>query len=759
MEFRPFGKDPKGRKIQDVSGLTIRANVEYLQECVAHEKGPHAGAESVQQLVTLLNERIADPAFHVSSDFLKNPWHGYSYEFAMYLSELCTRLSGDPQFHFNLGRIKFLSPIIQSLGRPFSIVQIYKMYPYFVEKFTKGSLIPEVVSISDRTAVMRLTLSPHTIQQFGRYRLACADRICQTTKATIAETPARMFGLRPATIDERCCMGDGADYCEWTFSWDAQRARMPVGALAALASGVTLFVLLSWLSPDLSLWLTGGFAVLCGLVVWNTHKRHIDRQAIDEQRGIIQEQLRSVETRHEELRDAYVEQEHSVVQLRKGLQELTMLHRIGLELGASLDRETVLNTALSSVVAQLHFDRAMISFFDAERRVAHGAHVAGVSRELADLASRMEVPVTDPQSPEGQVLLQGLPLIANDADAIAPRLHALNQQLVSAFHTKAFAAMPLKIGAKILGSLVVDRLTADPFTPGDVNLLATVATQIALALDNAEAYTQIEQLNLGLEAKVKERTQELELANRQLATANARLRELDTVKSKFLSHCSHELRTPLTSIKGFTENLLQGLAGPLSDKQTVYLDRVKTNADRLTRMIADLLDLSRIEAGKLQMRFEEVSLPALVGDVVAQLQPLAEGKRLKLEVLHTVMDLKLVADPDRLTQILTNIVHNAIKFTPEHGAITLGTQPRPPRHVSISIADTGTGIPQAAIPNLFDPFFQSQRQHEVAVKGLGLGLSIVKSLVDLHKGSIRVQSVEGRGTTFTITLPLNPTVD
>ena len=127
MAYRPFGKDAHGHTIQDVSGITVRANLEFLEDLIARQEGPEAAREALSRLVTLLNERIPDPSYHVTLEFLRNPWNSFSYEFVMFLAEFSIQLSHQDHFHFNMGREKFLSPIIQILGRPFSIMQIYRM--------------------------------------------------------------------------------------------------------------------------------------------------------------------------------------------------------------------------------------------------------------------------------------------------------------------------------------------------------------------------------------------------------------------------------------------------------------------------------------------------------------------------------------------------------------------------------------------------------------------------------------------------------
>lgn len=753
MEFRPFGKEANGERIQDVSGITVRANLEYLEDVVTHRYGPEAGKKAIDQLVNLLNERIPDHALHVTADFLKNPWNSYSYEFVMFLNEFCVMLSDDPNFHFNLGREKFLSPIIQALGRPFSITQIYKLCPYFVEKFTKGALLPEVVSVTNGKAVMRLQFSERTSRQFGAYFRGCAERICQTAKATVAEVPARLFGLSPAIIQDSTCMSDGADFCEWTFTWQPQKAQSIVWPLAGLALGVTTFAVLRIWVPGLSLLQAIGLTAVPVMIFGLTISLWRDRKEIQERGKIIQEQLEAAETRHEELREAYLTQEHITIELRRRLAELTMLHQTGLRLGATLERETLIHAALQSIINDLHYDRAMISSYDPDRALVHDIQIAGVSKEQSDCVRTIQVPIADEDGIEAIVLKKGIPVFIDDIQEALPRIHPLHQQLIKAFDTKTFIAVPLKVQNRMLGSLVADRVEQGTLTVQDMTLLATVGHHIAMALDNANAYAEIEQLNVGLEAKVQERTAELRTVNRELETANERLKELDRLKSQFLSHCSHELRTPLTSIKGFAENMLRGTLGTLSERQQLYLTRINANADRLTRMIADLLDLSRIESGTIHMVWTQVSLPKLVHEVTEQLQFLAQDKEQNLRVVCPDDQLTMVGDQDRLHQIVTNLAHNALKFSPNKGTVTIELCQEGLNRIVIKVSDTGPGIPSQALAKLFEPFFQAHNDHDLGVKGLGLGLAIVKNLVDLHRGTITVESTLGEGTTFRVTLP------
>jgi signal transduction histidine kinase len=240
---------------------------------------------------------------------------------------------------------------------------------------------------------------------------------------------------------------------------------------------------------------------------------------------------------------------------------------------------------------------------------------------------------------------------------------------------------------------------------------------------------------------------------RTLEAAHKQLQEVDRIKSMFLSHVSHELKTPLTSIKGFVDNMLDGLTGELHGKQQDYLSRIRANTDRLSRMITNLLDLSRIEAGTHRLDRVQLRLVDLVVEVVEQFRPIAASKRITLEMVCPDPTIQVFADPDKFVQVLINLVDNAVKYTPPGGTVTVAVTRRDPEHVVIMIMDTGEGIPAEAMAKLFEPFYQASRQPASRAKGLGLGLSIVKTLVELHGGTISVTSEVGKGSEFCILMP------
>lgn len=248
--------------------------------------------------------------------------------------------------------------------------------------------------------------------------------------------------------------------------------------------------------------------------------------------------------------------------------------------------------------------------------------------------------------------------------------------------------------------------------------------------------------------------QRAEARTRALEAANQKLRDLDQLKSTFVATVSHELRTPLTAIKGYSNNLLAGVVGSLPDKAISYITRIDHNADRLTRMISGLLDLARIEAGQVTLRVSPVVLSDVVKEVVDGLQTLSREKT--IGVTSHSEDLPAIqVDRDRVFQILANLLHNALKFTPPHGQVDIGLTRTEDGGVQITVRDTGPGIPADKLDKVFERFYRLATS-ESEGGGAGLGLAITKSLVELHGGRIWAQSTRGEGSQFTFRLPPAP---
>lgn len=230
-------------------------------------------------------------------------------------------------------------------------------------------------------------------------------------------------------------------------------------------------------------------------------------------------------------------------------------------------------------------------------------------------------------------------------------------------------------------------------------------------------------------------------------------RKIDQMKNEFVSTVSHELRTPLTSIKGYIDLILEGDAGDINDLQREFLDIVKQNNDRLVALINDLLDISRIESGRVHLKIKPVRLEEIIDEIVATFRAMVERKTLKLKVA-VPNDLPAVAaDHDRIAQVMANFLSNAIKFTPAGGKISIHVEEQDGQ-LATSVVDTGIGIPPADQRNLFTKFYRVDSSLTREIGGSGLGLSICKTIVDLHGGRVWVDSEVGKGSTFSFSLPL-----
>jgi len=233
-----------------------------------------------------------------------------------------------------------------------------------------------------------------------------------------------------------------------------------------------------------------------------------------------------------------------------------------------------------------------------------------------------------------------------------------------------------------------------------------------------------------------------------------KLQELDKLKDEFVNSVSHELRSPLSAIDGYIELLTDGLKHPLPlEKQTKALDIMKTSTTRLANFITNILDIAKIKAGKFEVRKSYFDVAAPVGDVVGLFKPVAEKQMVVLSASVPDGTPKVFGDIDKVRQIFTNLVSNALKFTPEGGKITINCQETDKHFVKCGVSDTGTGIPQDKLEKVFDRFYQVPESENKKPKGTGLGLAITKSIVDIHGGKIWVESEPGKGTTFWFTLP------
>ncbi|HZY30521.1 MAG TPA: GAF domain-containing protein, partial [Candidatus Methylomirabilis sp.] len=452
------------------------------------------------------------------------------------------------------------------------------------------------------------------------------------------------------------------------------------------------------------------------------------------------------------------------------------LYRASLEIQEPLGLQDRLDRLLQASQAILELERVNVLLADSEERWLQAVASFGTEEPLATI----RVPI----GPEGGAVAEAYrtrQVIVWDGGGPVPALLRLQPPYdqIAALRSRAFVIVPLVVHGRSVGVLGADRKQSRrPLDAATGEVLQLFAAQAALAIEQARLYEAQEMAAAQLEATVESRTRELQASNAQLQEATHQAQSASRHKSAFLANMSHELRTPLNAILGFSELLAQQTYGPLTQKQARYVDNVHTSGQHLLALINDLLDLSKVEAGKLELHPQAFHLREALEAALHVLRPQAEAKQqaLRLQVADDVST--LMADPLRVRQILYNLLSNGVKFTPEGGSITVtakmvsssefavsSSQPetRNPKpetasaseFVEIAVADTGIGIKPDDLAKLFQPFTQLEPTFTKQAQGTGLGLALTKRLVELHGGTIWAESAgEGRGSTFTIRLPL-----
>jgi signal transduction histidine kinase/response regulator RpfG family c-di-GMP phosphodiesterase len=351
-----------------------------------------------------------------------------------------------------------------------------------------------------------------------------------------------------------------------------------------------------------------------------------------------------------------------------------------------------------------------------------------------------------------RLLAEGRPLRLSEAAETLEAEHLSSPRV----EMQSFLGAPILSPARAYGWLyLTNKLDAEEFSEADERLAVTLATQVSASYENARLYTEAQRHAAELQQEVAERKQAEEERARLLIreqAARAEAERANRTKDEFLATLSHELRTPLTAILGWT-HLIRG--GNLDESMLGRaLETIERNARSQSQLIDDLLDVSRIITGKLSLDFHPVELSSIIEATIDTVRPMAEAKSIRVEPQLKTSHCVVSGDPARLQQVVWNLFSNAVKFTPEGGHVEVGLR-CDERHVELEVRDTGQGISAEFLPYIFDRFRQADGTTTRKHGGLGLGLAIVRHLVELHGGAIRAASDgDGHGSTFTLSLPL-----
>ncbi|MEM1253489.1 MAG: ATP-binding protein [Cyanobacteria bacterium P01_H01_bin.21] len=435
-----------------------------------------------------------------------------------------------------------------------------------------------------------------------------------------------------------------------------------------------------------------------------------------------------------------------------------VMNKIITQVHSSLDVQTVLDTAVTELRAVLKCDRVITYQL---RSDLSGKVIA----ESVDHPSRsvLHSEVSDPcVTPEWlEPYLEGKVRIVNDIHET--EMTVCHQQMLVGFGIRSKMMVPIVVAGEIWGLLLASEQQAPrQWQPAEVELVRQLGVQVAIAIQQAHLVEQLHQ-------QLTQREQDQQLLtqrNQQLAISNIELARATRLKDEFLANMSHELRTPLNAILGMTESLIEQLFGPLNEQQIKSLNTIERSGNHLLALIDDILDLAKVEAGALSLERAPTQIGPLCRSSLAFVKQLANQKRIQLIEQRTgdsIPDLML--DERRIRQVLINLLNNAVKFTPEGGHVTLtisltkSTAATDEYWLKFTVEDTGIGIESNQLNRLFQPFVQVDTALNRQYTGTGLGLALVKRIVELHGGEVSATSQLNVGSCFTVELPCTRSSD
>ncbi len=412
-------------------------------------------------------------------------------------------------------------------------------------------------------------------------------------------------------------------------------------------------------------------------------------------------------------------------ELARSVGELKALGEVGQAVSSTLDLQTVLATIVARAVQLSGTSGGLIYEYDEGTQEFHLRATHRMEEELVEVLRA--APVRLGEGAAGQAAATRAPV--QITDILDERQYGVTRfrTILARLGYRSVLSVPLLLEQRIMGALTVHRQESGTFASQVVNLLQTFATQSSLAIQNARLFREIEE------------------KGRQLETASKH-------KSQFLANMSHELRTPLNAVLGYVELILDNIFGQVPEPIRDSLERARTNGLHLLGLINDVLDLSKIEAGQLTLSLNDYSMDEVVHTAVTAVESLASEKKLAVTATLPPDLPPSKGDPRRITQVLLNLVGNAIKFT-ETGEVEVQVTASH-EAFTVSVSDTGPGISEADQQKIFEEFQQADSSSTRTKGGTGLGLAIAKRIVELHGGRIWVESALGKGSTFRFTLPI-----
>jgi signal transduction histidine kinase len=425
-------------------------------------------------------------------------------------------------------------------------------------------------------------------------------------------------------------------------------------------------------------------------------------------------------------------------ELDKKITGLYTLHELGKKISSTFNIENLFNMINQPFVFKLGFSKLLVMLKDESSGIL--AVKSSINYSDAEI-KKIEVEFNKIKFLNYLFKKSRTMLVNRETENIEQEY-----SLLDILNTESFIAAPVVARNEPVGFILMGNTSLyGKVTEGDAELLSILASQIGTAIENTKLYTELFSSHKELERRVAERTKELEQLNEEL-------KKLNKMKSDFISAVSHELRTPLTSIKGYASILMTGKLGDVLPAQKERLEKIDKHSNSLVHLINNLLDIARIESGKVHMEMRDISIKEMLDSIVDIITPQIKEKNISLKINSKIKLDRIKVDQGQMERVFLNLLSNAAKFTPENGRITIDIEDKND-DIQFSIEDTGIGIPPQDIQKVFQEFFRADNALDQKIKGSGLGLSLVKKIIEAHKGRIWFDSALDKGTRFTFTLP------
>jgi PAS domain S-box-containing protein len=439
------------------------------------------------------------------------------------------------------------------------------------------------------------------------------------------------------------------------------------------------------------------------------------------------------------------ERKRAEAQIQRQLQHLNSLRTIDTAISSSFDIRVTLDIVLQQVLSQLGVDAAAVILLNPHGQTMEYAASRGFQSNTRQHA-QLKLSAGYASRVVSERRMIHIPDLSATSGELAEAMHLANEEFVD------YYGIALIVKGEVKGVLEIYHRSQFKSNPEWLDFLETLAGQAAIAIDNAQLFEDLQRANAELEQRVAQRTEELNQTNIELEHANR-------AKDEFLATMSHELRTPLSSILGLSETLLEKIRGPLNEKQEQALQMIASSGTHLLGLINDILDVSKVEAGKMDIYPDVVNVREICQSSLNFIKEAIVKKSITVDFQVDPSISTVFADLQRLKQILVNLLSNAVKFTPEGGKVTFDVTTNLERdQIRFSISDNGIGIAPDDLKKLFRPFMQANSSLARQNQGTGLGLTIVYKLTELHGGSVQVESEVGKGSRFIVILPWNQAI-